>query len=64
MRTTIDLPHKLVDEAMQVTHCKTKTDLLKLALSNIIQMKKIQAIKNYQGKVQLDIDLDNLRNRR
>jgi len=63
MRTTLDLPDTLINEAMALTHSKTKTDLIKTALINLIQKEKIKEIKKYYGKLDLDIDLDLLRNR-
>jgi len=63
MRTTLDLPETLINEAMALTHLQTKTDLIKLALQNLIQKEKIRDIKNYFGKVDLDINLDVLRDR-
>lgn len=63
MRTTLDLPEQLIDEAMALTHIKTKTDLIKIALQNLIQKEKIKNLKKYFGKVDLEIDLNELRNR-
>jgi len=63
MRTTLDLPETLIDEALALTHIQTKTDLIKTALLNLIQKEKIKDLKNYYGKLDLDIDLDVLRNR-
>jgi len=63
MRTTLDLPETLVNEAMALTHIQTKTDLIKLALQNLIQKEKIKDIKNYFGKVDLELNLDELRKR-
>ncbi len=63
MRTTIDLPEELVAEAMRVTHIKTKTDVIKEALTNLIQREKIKHIKKFQGKINLNIDLDIMRKR-
>ncbi len=63
MRTTLDLPETLIDEAMALTHIQTKTDLIKTALINLIQKEKIKDIKKYYGKIDLDIDLNVLRNR-
>jgi hypothetical protein len=63
MRTTLDLPDSLVHEAMTLTHMKTKTDVIKMALQNLIQKEKIKEIKNYYGKINLEIDLDELRKR-
>jgi hypothetical protein len=63
MRTTLDLPETLIDEALALTHIQTKTDLIKTALINLIQKEKIKDIKKYFGKVDLDIDLNTLRKR-
>jgi len=63
MRTTLDLPDELVNEAMTMTRSKTKTDLIKTALQNIIQKEKSKSIQQYFGKVDLDIDLDTMRKR-
>lgn len=63
MRTTLDLPEALVEEAMAMTHIKTKTDLIKTALINLIQREKISELKKYYGCVDLDLDLDSLRKR-
>lgn len=63
MRTTIDIPEDLIAEAMRVTKYRTKTALIKDALSQIIQRHKIQDLKKYRGKIDLDIDLNKLRDR-
>ena len=63
MRTTLDLPESLVQEAMALTHSETKTEVIKLALTNLIQREKIQGLKAFFGKVDLEIDLDGLRSR-
>jgi len=63
MRTTLDIPENLLSEAMKVTKARTKTEVIKFALENIIQKNKLQKIKSYQGKLNLDIDLDLLRKR-
>lgn len=63
MRTTLDLPEALIEEAMALTHISTKTDLIKTALQNLIQREKTKGIKGYFGKVDLDIDLDSMRER-
>lgn len=63
MRTTLDLPEDLIREAMDLTHIKTKTELIRQAVKSLIQREKLQGIKKYFGKVDLDIDLDSLRKR-
>ncbi len=63
MRTTLDLPETLVKEAMSISKLKTKTALIITALEDLIRKKKIEGIKNYKGKITLDIDLEILRDR-
>jgi hypothetical protein len=63
MRTTLELPDTLVNEAMSLTKFSTKTELIKFALNNVIQREKIKGITNYFGKLNLDINLDKLRKR-
>ncbi|RUM44379.1 MAG: type II toxin-antitoxin system VapB family antitoxin [Desulfocapsa sp.] len=64
MRTTLDLPEDLVTEAMKATDIKTKTKVIVTALEQLIKKTKISEIKKYKGKVDLDIDLDELRGRK
>jgi len=63
MRTTLELPDVLVQEAMSLTKISTKTELVKFALENVIQQGKIKGLTNYFGKLNLNLDLDKLRNR-
>jgi hypothetical protein len=63
MRTTLELPDSLVNEAMVLTKIHTKTELLKYALVNIIQQEKIKNLTHYFGKLDLEIDLDTSRSR-
>ena len=63
MRTTLDIPENLLSEAMKVTQARTKTEVIKFALENIIRKNKLQLLKSYRGKLELDINLDMLRNR-
>jgi len=63
MRTTLDLPENLVAEAMKVTHTDTKTAVIVRALEELVRKAKISDIKKYRGKVDLDINLNELRDR-
>jgi len=63
MRTTLDLPKELIDEAMQLTHIKTKTKVIVSALEALIRKSKISELKKFKGKVDLDIDLNTIRGR-
>ena len=63
MRTTLDLPESLLNEAMKVTHTDTKTAVIVRALEELVRKSKISGLKKYRGKVDLDIDLNELRDR-
>ena len=63
MRTTLDLPEDLLNEAMKVSHTDTKTRVIILALKQLIRKSKISELKKYKGKIKLGIDLNILRNR-
>jgi len=63
MRTTLDLPEDLLKDAMKATQIPTKTKVIITALEELIRKSKIKELKNYKGKVDLDIDLNSLRDR-
>ena len=63
MRTTLDLPVDLLNEAMKATHAKTKTKVIIIALEELIRKSKIAELKKFKGKVDLDIDLNIIRGR-
>jgi hypothetical protein len=63
MRTTIDLPEPLVKEAMKVSHQKTKTGMIVTALEDFVRKNRIQGLKKFRGRLDLEIDLDTLRKR-
>jgi hypothetical protein len=64
MRTTLDLPAPLLEEALRVTRQKTKTAVIITALEDLIRKNRTLGLKKYKGKVDLKIDLDKLRDRR
>lgn len=64
MRTTLDLPEDLLNEAMQLTNIRTKTKVITVALEELVRRSKIAALKQYKGKVDVDIDLSVLRDRK
>ena len=63
MRTTLDLPEELLQEAMKSTRIKTKTRVVIAALEELVRRSRVAGIKNYKGRVDLDIDLDAVRGR-
>ncbi len=63
MRTTLDLPEDLINEAMKVSQINTKTKVIITALEEFVRKSKISELKNFKGKVDLDIDMNAVRGR-
>ena len=63
MRTTLDLPETLVEEARAILGGKSKTDVIIFALRDLVRRKRIDELKNLLGRVQLDVDLAHSRRR-
>jgi Arc/MetJ family transcription regulator len=63
MRTTLDIPEDLIEEARRVLGFKSKTDTVIVSLKELIRRKKIEDLKELMGKVDLQIDLDRARRR-
>ena len=63
MRTTLDLPETLVEEARSVLGGKSKTDVIIFALRDLVRRKRIEELKHLLGRVQLDVDLAHSRRR-
>ncbi|MDR9416824.1 MAG: type II toxin-antitoxin system VapB family antitoxin [Gracilimonas sp.] len=64
MKTTLNIPEDLIEEAMKVTGAKTKSQLIKDALQKQINRSKRKKLIALKGTVDLDIDLDILRDRK
>jgi Arc/MetJ family transcription regulator len=63
MRTTLDLPAPLIAEAMKASHHRTKTAVIVAALEDLVRKSRIQGLRQFKGKVDLDLDLDAMRKR-
>ena len=63
MRTTLNLSEELLLKAMSVSHIKTKTKVITLALQELIRKSELSELKKFKGKIDLDIDLDVIRDR-
>ena len=64
MRTTLDLPEDLIQEAMKITQINTKKGVIEFALKELIRKTDLLELKKYKGQIDLDIDLDTLRDRK
>ncbi|MBI5511385.1 MAG: type II toxin-antitoxin system VapB family antitoxin [Deltaproteobacteria bacterium] len=63
MRTTLDIPEPLIEEARRLLGFKSKTDTVVLSLTELIRSRRIDELKEMFGHVQLDLDLDVARRR-
>lgn len=63
MRTTLDLPESLLDEAQRLLGFKSKTDTVVLSLTELVRRRRIDELKSLAGKVRLELDLDESRRR-
>lgn len=63
MRTTLDLPEALIDEARRALGFKSKTDTVVLALRELVRRGRIDELKALMGHVRLDIDIAKSRRR-
>jgi hypothetical protein len=56
MRTTLDLPDGLVEEAREAIGFKSKTDTVVFALKEVIRRKRKDELKDYITKMEFDFD--------
>ena len=56
MRTTLDLPADLLEEARAALGFKSKTDTIVLALRELVRRQRLEELKALMGRVNLDID--------
>jgi Arc/MetJ family transcription regulator len=63
MRTTLDLPAALMDEARKMLGFKSKTDTVVLSLTELVRRRRIEELRGLLGRVDLDLDLDRSRRR-
>ncbi|MCC7043278.1 MAG: type II toxin-antitoxin system VapB family antitoxin [Acidobacteria bacterium] len=63
MRTTLNLPDELVEEARTALGFTSKTDTVVLALRELIRRRRLEELKGLIGRVELDIDIPQSRRR-
>ncbi len=63
-RTNIDLEDKLVKEGMRVFKCKTKKELVHLALEELLKKEKRKEILQLRGMITWEGDLGIMRRAR
>ncbi len=63
MRTTLDVPEELLNEAQRLLQFKSKTDTVIFSLRELIRRKRIEELKEMAGTIRLDVDRDRSRRR-
>lgn len=63
MRTTLDLPGDLLEEAMTSLNFKSKTDTVVYALRELMRRQKLDELKGLAGRVPLEINIAAARRR-
>lgn len=61
MRTTLDLPAGLVEEARDAIGFKSKTDTVVFALKEIVRRKRLGELKDYIRTMEFEFDPRQLR---
>ena len=57
MRTTLDLPLDLLEDARVALGFKSKTDTVVLALRELVRRRRLDELKALMGRVELDVDV-------
>ena len=63
MRTTLNLPEELIEEARKILGYNSKTDTVIFSLEELIRKKRLEEIKKLAGHINLQIDLPKSRRR-
>jgi hypothetical protein len=63
MRTTLDLPAELVDEARNALGYVSKTDTIIFALKEVVRRSRIDDLKDLLGRIEFEFDPTELRDR-
>ena len=63
MRTTLDIPEDLIEEARDLLGYKSKTDTVIFSLRELVRRNRIEQLKQLMGHVDLNLDLSKSRRR-
>ena len=64
MRTTIDLPDRLLEEARMASHTRTKRETVVAGLEELIRKANREQLRELAGKVELRVNLERSRKSR
>jgi Arc/MetJ family transcription regulator len=61
MRTTLDLPEELVEQARSAVGFKSKTDTVIFALREVVRRRRIDDLKDLMGRIRFEFDPTDIR---
>ena len=64
MRTTLNIPEDLIEEARQLLGIRSKTDTVILSLKELVRSRRVEELKEMFGMIRLEIDIPCSRRRR
>jgi len=64
MRTTLNIPEDLIEEARRVLGFRSKTDTVILSLRELVRNRRIEELREMFGTINLEIDIPLSRRRR
>ena len=64
MRTTVDIPEDLLEEARRLSHSRTKRDAIIAGLQELIRTAHLDDLRSLPGKIELNLDLFRSRKRK
>jgi Arc/MetJ family transcription regulator len=63
VRTTLEIPEPLLDEAQRLLGARSKSDAVVVSLRELIRRRRIKELKSLLGTVELAIDVPKSRRR-
>ena len=64
MKTTLNIPRELLEEAVQLSGVRTKTEAVTLALKELIRQQKIERLIEQAGSLEFSDDWEDARHGR
>ena len=64
MKTTLNIPRELIEEAVQLSGVRTKTEAVTLALKELIRQQKIERLIEQAGSLEFSDDWEDARHGR
>jgi hypothetical protein len=57
MRTTLEIPEALLEEARETLGSKSENDTVILSLQEVVRRRRIEDLKSLFGHIRLDLDI-------